>query len=700
MLSNVSVDIKNFKSIKAKKICFEKGITLVKGPSGAGKSTALESIVYALTGQPRACKPLGTSAATKVQFDFAVGDGEKWSIVRSTRPGRLVLHRDRAESIEDDEAQSLINTLFGKKFNTVSYIPQNTTKSFMCMTPAAKLEFLETLTFGEEAAVVRNNAKAHLKKMKIQMTKAEAENGVFESELKKYQRMQKLTPVAIPPRPDVEQESLIKKKKEHARSDVKRIENTLIRVNDDKDRLRNKQRARDAAISSCKTLSTEMEEIQECINTDMEEMELDAASSIDACIKDAKDAKDAARKLQRIQSSMPAWAAKGGDPLALTKEWMRAKKLQMDDIARQIKIAEKKDTDVFSCPSCDAHIEYNRMTNTASVASAQPSCGEAASRSSVRELLGEESSLRAAMKRRRREMDTLRENQNIIDNLEDEWGKDTLRDFEELEHALEAVRDLKNKYKRREALRAKYETAKKNADMCDDFDASIRALDTKATTLSKQKKEAAVSFDNADRQIEILEKWKRKVDKSSRINDDVQRQMDALDQATSKRNCSREKMNKVASSLKGAEELKTAVQEAESLALVSIVNRINDHAADYLDAFFPDDPIEVSLRTFTAVKTKKKMKPSIQTEIQFKGNDMKLDGLSGGECARVVVAFNLALNDIMNSPILMMDEVTANLDADLAETIFDTVKASTGQKIVMAVAHQCIDGSFENVLNF
>ncbi len=92
------------------------------------------------------------------------------------------------------------------------------------------------------------------------------------------------------------------------------------------------------------------------------------------------------------------------------------------------------------------------------------------------------------------------------------------------------------------------------------------------------------------------------------------------------------------------------------------------------------------------------MKPSIQTEIQFKGNEMKLDGLSGGEQARVVVAFNLALCEILASPIIMLDEVTANLDADLTETIYDTIKASTDNKIVLAVAHQCIDGTFDNII--
>ena len=698
MLSSISVDIKNFKSIKSKHIIIERGITLVKGPSGAGKSTALESIVYAITGQPRTCKPLGTAAATRVQLEFKIDD-EKWSIVRSTRPGRLVLTRQggtlEKEPIEDDEAQSLLNTLFGKKFNTVSYIPQNTTKSFMCMTPATKLEFLETLTFGEEAATVRNKAKAHLKEKKIKMTQAVAEHGVFESEREKRGRVKMLTPVPVPARPDLEHDSILKKRKEKARRDCKQFRSLLAAVNEDKNVMRNNQRTRDAAITSCKTLSIELEELRKCIATEMEEMEIDTISAIDSFIKDTKDAINAARTFKTIQSPYSIEECE-----KKYKEWTRTNKQQIDDIARQIKIAEQKNTDVFACPSCDAQIKYNRMTNTAVAGSQTHSSTKNTCTRSVRELLEEESSLKTARKRRRREMDTRRENQNTLNKLEEEWGKDALTDIEGLEHTVQAARELKAKFKRSERLRGKHETAKKNADMCDDFDASIRELDAKATTLSGKLNDATRSFDKTDKQLEELEQWTRKVDKSSRINDDIKRQMDARDEATRKANTARDKMNNAASSLKGAEELKAAVQEAESLALVSIVNRINDHAAAYLDAFFSDDPIEVSLRTFTAVKSKQKMKPSIQTEIQFKGNDMKLDGLSGGECARVVVAFNLALNDIMNSPILMMDEVTANLDADLAETIFDTVTASSGQKIVLAVAHQCIDGTFGNILNF
>jgi ABC-type transport system involved in cytochrome bd biosynthesis fused ATPase/permease subunit len=116
-----------------------------------------------------------------------------------------------------------------------------------------------------------------------------------------------------------------------------------------------------------------------------------------------------------------------------------------------------------------------------------------------------------------------------------------------------------------------------------------------------------------------------------------------------------------------------------------------------LDAFFAEDPIEVSLKTFSEVKSTKKIKPSIKTEIQYKGNDMTLDALSGGEQARVIIAFMLALCDIQQSPVVMLDEVTANLDADLTEIIFDTVKSATSGKIVIAVAHQCVDGVFQTI---
>ena len=706
MLSNVSVQIKNFKSIKNKRIELKNGMTLVKGPSGAGKSTALESILYAITGHPRACKPLGTCAATRVQLDFVVAAphrdevaDERWSIVRSTRPGRLFLERPEThEPVEDDEAQALINSLFGQKFDTVSYIPQNTAKSFMCMTPAAKLEFLESLTFGDDVANVKKKAKAYLKEKKIQVTKAEAEHGVFDAELKSLSRKPTGEAKKIPARPNVDSRSDLQENKARSRNLVKQCRSETDNVNRERRALVHKQRERDNAVASCKTLANELDELKLTLKTEAEEIAIVNPNDIDQFIKDAKEAENAARTLARLNSSVPKWAPSTSLEKCekIHETWIKKKETLLLEVAEQIKAAENKDVDHFSCPSCHAPINYNRMTKTASAGAAERlDCTK-----SVRELLGEESRIHSQIKKRNRDMDALRDTLEKIQNIEDEWGEGALSDLEDLEDTVQAGRNLKAKCGRAEKIRTKLASAKKKASLCDDFEHDIQKLDVRAKALSEKLDEATDAFDQADAHLEELDAWNRKVDACTRFNEDIQRQKKTLQEAEKKAKRAKNNLDKATSLLKGAEELKSAVLNAESLALVQLVNAINDHAAMYLDAFFSDDPIEVSLKTFTAVKSKKKVKPSIQTEILFKGNEMKLDGLSGGECARVVVAFNLALSDIMNTPVLMLDEVTANLDADLAETIFETVSAANAQKIVMAVAHQCVDGTFQNILKF
>jgi len=713
MLSNVSVQIKNFKSIKNKRIELNNGMTLVKGPSGAGKSTALESILYAITGHPRACKPLGTCAATRVQLDFVVAAphrdevaGERWSIVRSTRPGRLLLERpENHQPVEDDEAQALINSLFGQKFDTVSYIPQNTAKSFMCMTPAAKLEFLESLTFGDEAANVKKKAKAYLKEKKIQVTKAEAEHGVFDAELKRLSRTPTGEAKKIPARPNVDSLSDLQENKARARNLVKQCRREIDDVSRERRALVHKQRERDNAVASSKTLANELDELELTLKTEAEEIAISTEPAvnpddIDQFIKDAKEAENAARTLARLNSSVPKWAPSTSLEKCenIHETWIKKKEALLLEVADQIKAAENKDVDHFSCPSCHAPINYNRMTKTASAGAC--SADQLDCTKSVRELLGEESRIHSQIKKRNRDMDALRDTLEKIQNIEDEWGEGALSDLEELEDTVQAGRNLKAKCGRAEKIRTKLASAKKKASLCDDFESDIQKLDVRAKALSEKLDEATDAFDQVDAHLEELDAWNRKVDACTRFNEDIQRQKKTLQEAEKKAKRAKNNLDRATALLKGAEELKSAVLEAESLALVQLVNAINDHAATYLDAFFSDDPIEVSLKTFTAVKSKKKVKPSIQTEILFKGNEMKLDGLSGGECARVVVAFNLALSDIMNTPVLMLDEVTANLDADLAETIFETVSAANAQKIVMAVAHQCVDGTFQNILKF
>lgn len=144
-------------------------------------------------------------------------------------------------------------------------------------------------------------------------------------------------------------------------------------------------------------------------------------------------------------------------------------------------------------------------------------------------------------------------------------------------------------------------------------------------------------------------------------------------------------------------QLKEKIMEAESLAMTQVIESINAYAQTYLNDFFPDNPIVVRLCTFKEVKTVKK--PQITVEVEYKGNETDIGSLSGGETARVVIAFTLALAEMCNTPLVMLDEITASLDEELSMVVFDSIRENFKNKLVLVVAHQTVSGSFDRVIN-
>lgn len=144
--------------------------------------------------------------------------------------------------------------------------------------------------------------------------------------------------------------------------------------------------------------------------------------------------------------------------------------------------------------------------------------------------------------------------------------------------------------------------------------------------------------------------------------------------------------------------LRDKILESESIAMMNIIDSINTHAQLYLEYFFPDNPMTIYLRTFKE-DSKKNDKPQINFEIFYKNMECDLSNLSGGEISRVVLAFTLALSDMFNTPILMLDECTASLDQESSEIVFNTIKENFRNKPVLIIAHQVSHGIFDKVIN-
>jgi DNA repair exonuclease SbcCD ATPase subunit len=139
--------------------------------------------------------------------------------------------------------------------------------------------------------------------------------------------------------------------------------------------------------------------------------------------------------------------------------------------------------------------------------------------------------------------------------------------------------------------------------------------------------------------------------------------------------------------------LKEKILQAESITISNIVNSINIHAQEFLDVFFPTDPITVRLSAFK--ETKKSCKPQINLEIDYKGMEADISMLSGGELSRVVLAFTLALSEIFNAPVILLDECTASIDQELTSVVIEGIKNVFPNKLIVVIAHQVVSGNFD-----
>lgn len=142
--------------------------------------------------------------------------------------------------------------------------------------------------------------------------------------------------------------------------------------------------------------------------------------------------------------------------------------------------------------------------------------------------------------------------------------------------------------------------------------------------------------------------------------------------------------------------LKEKILEAESRAILNIINSINAHVQIYLDCFFPDNPISITLMPFK--ETKKSIKPQINLVIEYKEMECDLTSLSGGELGRIIIAFTLAMGEMFNVPFLLLDEATSSLDQDLTGVVMRGISENFSGKLVIVIAHQVVTGIFDRTI--
>jgi ABC-type transport system involved in cytochrome bd biosynthesis fused ATPase/permease subunit len=147
--------------------------------------------------------------------------------------------------------------------------------------------------------------------------------------------------------------------------------------------------------------------------------------------------------------------------------------------------------------------------------------------------------------------------------------------------------------------------------------------------------------------------------------------------------------------LDAVSELKQLVLKLESDILEHRLGEIRDLVNTYAEQIFVE-PITVELRTLkkTATQTEK---VQVQLEVFYKNMQCDLSLLSGGEQARLNLAFILAFAHVFHSPLLLLDECTSNLDQELTEIVLEHIESMRISKVIL-IAHQVVEGNFTQTL--
>lgn len=133
--------------------------------------------------------------------------------------------------------------------------------------------------------------------------------------------------------------------------------------------------------------------------------------------------------------------------------------------------------------------------------------------------------------------------------------------------------------------------------------------------------------------------------------------------------------------------------------LQSTVNTINSIMNEILEEIF-ETPILVTLKLYKKMKSNKRIKPSVNLVISFKGVEYdNINSLSGGEADRISLALVIAMNKIHLSPILLLDEAMKSINDELrAATIKCIRKFLLPYKTIICINHEDTIGNYDHHL--
>ena len=804
------VKLKNFRCYESATFNFDdNGLFLLYGNSGKGKSSILMAINFCLFGIGNKIIRRGeTSCSVEMQF------GEL-KVVRTKRPNRLIVN----DIYEDDVAQNIIDEKFGATFNNTGYIEQNATNSFIMMTPADKLHFLEKFAFQNvNLGDIKIRCKSLITRREMEVKKTSAH---LESAISYLKEIDEPIPVEFPLKSKNKDVAIKNEEIMYKNCDtrIKKAKHIISKTNEEISDLRvlntylsTKSENIENLIEAIQQMSLEEEDIdyigddelenyknilqniislkeinilKERLKIDEEKIEKMKQNEIEEYESEIEKnkqylweeyTKDEAKEVindltvnlkDAYQVSfLRKQLSKEVDLEIFEKQEYELKKLKENYDNKQILFEKLKKQKIFyKCPSCNKTLQFcddklNVITDDIYIDEDENDI-----ETEITEIQSRVKSLEKIIKITQSNIDqnkrVEKDINDIVEQYEDELNEVEIKDdldnvkkyydsqiklenricdikkfiienkfsssitifekdikkqknklqnllseivIDDESHDENEIRDIisneeksKDILKRIEKKKNDLERDRKNQlnqnenqknkhiekyGMIRDEDNLNDIVKENENNIRKEENDKLIHYDN----LMKIEEYKKYTEQQAKYDNYKQKVIDL----ENKEKNDMDLLNAVLL-------LKEKIMESEMIAIMNTIETINTHAQMYLESFFADDSIVITLKCFK--ENKKSDKPQINMDICYKNDiDCDLGSLSGGELARVVLAFTLALSDMFNTPMLLLDECTASLDEETTATVFEAIKENMKGKPVLVIGHQIVQGIFDKIL--
>jgi len=717
----MELTINNFKAIDKKTYNLEQKIYLIQGKSGCGKSTILEAIKFVLFSTSRNIKPLEGKKKTSVSLKY-----KNLTITRSKNPEYLILIKENKEYI-NQEAQKIINDNFYSEniWYLSSYIPQNKRNILLENSSQEKLQILKELIFKENKddnqkilEMLENLSKALHDKIK----KNDGIIEYLENDIKKqkninidfieiYQKAKNIKDIDGKIK-ELEKKLLIFSKIIELKQKNISIEKLKIELKSKypknlnlgflekwKEYLIYQEDFKDLVIKDY-NIAKLKEELYNSKNN-QKILKIYKNQNIQKLIKTIKSKIEFLqnqKKIQKIEKLENYQLQLNDSKRQLEEKW----KILLTNInhdyfvfneSNSKKIIDNylvKKRKCYKCPQCNIklylendNLEINKYTISN------------IDRNNYLDIIKKYQTLIEYQKETQNKIKFL--NQQIPDNLKDieinlegdleehlkilYSYKEDIRNQEFIEKDIKNYQINQKYHKLKDFVKFPYPLPK-------DFDLYYQRY-LFIQKILEENKEINLD-DNIEEDIDKkLEKYKLFKEAILRCSEIETKEEDLKKE---------QKLRKISlQNLENINKLNKIIRETENHFMELRIGEINKQLNEILDMLFEDINIEISM--FREKKGKEKNKPQVNFKIILNGIEYpNFHFFSGGEKDRISIALTLTFNIILDSPIIMFDEVFSSLEESKREESLKIIRKYSKNKILLNICHETIEGYYDQII--